>query len=151
MTRLVIIAAVASAILMSGQVLFLGTSPSHEGLGPEARLYALRQEDEATSRRDFMRTKLLYSQNILEGLTTGSFEMLDESVRELQMVTEGAQWVDIGNEDYRRLTEEFKLAAERLKEAAATRNIDAAAMRFYQLSTSCIDCHKHIRHAGYDL
>ncbi len=110
------------------------------------------QEDaDAISRRDFMRTKLMYSQNMLEGLTTGHFETIDAAIAEMKLVTSGSKWVSIDSGDYRRLTADFEAALERLAESAATRSIDATAMRFYQMSTSCIDCHSHIRHAGYDL
>lgn len=110
-----------------------------------------QDDDEAVARRDFMRLKLMYSKNILEGLTTGDFEHINAAVKELRLVTDGAQWVAIDNDQYRKLTEEFKTATERLAESAETGNIEATAMRFYQMSTSCIDCHKHIRKAKYDL
>ncbi len=109
------------------------------------------QDSETMSRRDFMRTKLMYTQNIFEGLTIGDFEKIEMATRNVQMVTEGAQWVAIENEDYSRLTEEFKTATRRLMTAAKTGNIESTALRFYELSTSCIDCHQHIREARYDL
>lgn len=108
------------------------------------------QGAEAESRRDFMRTKLLFSKNIFEGLTTGNFNLVNEGIEEVQRVTEGSAWVDVDDERYQKLTSEFKTTIKRLKEAAATKNIDATALRYYQMSTSCIDCHKHIRVAGYE-
>ena len=56
----------------------------------------------------------------------------------------------IDNDFYRKLTEEFKTTTKRLKEAANSGNIEATAMRYYQMSTSCIDCHQHIRKAHYE-
>jgi cytochrome c556 len=104
----------------------------------------------AMSRRDFMRTKLLYSQNIFEGLTTGNFDAIEKAIEEVQSITSAEQWVAIDNAKYRQLTEEFKTSTKRLKEAAKTKNLDATALRFYNLSTSCIDCHNHIRQARYE-
>lgn len=104
----------------------------------------------STARRDFMRTKLMYSQNIFEGLTTGNFDTIERAVKEIEHVTEGEKWVAIDNDKYRKLTEEFKTATKRLKEAAKTRNLDATALRYYNMSTSCIDCHHHIRQARYE-
>ncbi len=98
-----------------------------------------------------MRAKLMYTQKIFTGLTIGDMDMIEEAVREVQMITAGAQWEAIENPEYEKLTEEFQAAARRLMEAAETGNIDAAALRFYSLSTSCIDCHKHIRTVGYEL
>ena len=110
-----------------------------------------KQGEDAVARRDFMRLKLMYTQVIFEGLTTGDFDKIKNGVKEVQTVTRGSQWVAIDNETYRKLTEEFERAAKRLAEAAESGNIDATAMRYYQMSTSCIDCHKHIRVANYDL
>lgn len=108
------------------------------------------QDPDSISRRDFMRTKLMYSQNIFEGLTTGDFNTIETAIKEVQMVTEGEKWVAIDNDQYRKLTEEFKTSTRRLAEAAKSKNLDATALRFYAMSNSCIDCHKHIRRVGYD-
>ena len=108
------------------------------------------QDEDAMSRRDFMRTKLLYTQNIFEGLTTGDFKAIETAVEEVQRVTEGEQWIAIDNENYRKLTEEFTTSTKRLMNAAKTKNIDATALRYYEMSTRCIDCHKHIRNARYE-
>ena len=97
-----------------------------------------------------MRTKLLFTQNIFEGLTTGDFDAIETAIKEVQGVTEGEQWIAIDNEKYRKLTEEFTTSTKRLMEAAKSKNIDATALRYYELSTRCIDCHKHIRNAQYE-
>jgi hypothetical protein len=114
------------------------------------RLTLPLQDDNAVSRRDFMRTKLLYTQNIFEGLTMGDFKAIETAVAEVQRVTEGEQWIAIDNENYRKLTEEFKTSTRRLMTAAKSKNIDATALRYYEMSTRCIDCHKHIRNAQYE-
>lgn len=108
-------------------------------------------DPDAVARRDFMRTKLMYTQNIFEGLTIGDFKAVDTAIMEVQMITEGEQWVTIDNEVYQRLTEEFKVSTRRLKKAAESRNIEATALRFYEMSNRCIDCHQHIRVAKYEL
>ncbi|HMO14412.1 MAG TPA: hypothetical protein PKD64_11265 [Pirellulaceae bacterium] len=108
------------------------------------------QDEDSIARRDFMRAKLMYTQKIFAGLTIGDFEQIHEAVLEVKAITGGSQWVAIDNPEYKRLTEEFQSAAARLAEAAETENIDATALRYYNLATSCIDCHKHIRAAGYE-
>lgn len=106
---------------------------------------------EAIARRDFMRTKLMYSQNIFEGLTTGDLDLIKTGITELELITGGEQWVQIDNDHYRRLAEDFTTSLQRMSEAVESGSIDATALRYYQMSTSCIDCHKHIRIASYDL
>jgi len=106
-------------------------------------------DESAIERRDFMRTKLLYSQNIFEGLTIRDFDLVRRSIRDTEQLLEAEEWVAIDNDDYRRLTDEFKTAVKRLKITAETENVEATALRFYEMSTRCIDCHQHLRHAKY--
>lgn len=101
------------------------------------------------ARRDFMRTKLMFTNNLFKGLTLGDIEAIEEAVSEIEMITEGSEWVAIDNDQYRKLTDDFKTATARLKVAVKTKNLDAIALRYYNLSTSCLDCHKHIREASY--
>ena len=147
MTRILI----GSALLFAIAAVTIGTWQDSTSRQEDAPATQRPQDPDSVSRRDFMRTKLMYTQNIFEGLTTGNFESIEEAITNVQMVTEGAMWVAIENEEYNRLTSEFKTATRRLMNAAKTRNIESTALRFYELSTSCIDCHQHIREARYDL
>ena len=119
--------------------------------GKSDRIIIDAMDENAIARRDFMRTKLMYAQNILEGLNTHDFGLIDSAIRNTEMVTEGEQWVTIDNEVYQSLVEDFKRSVARLKEAAQSENIDATALRFYDMSNRCIDCHKHLETAQYDL
>ena len=152
MIRYVAVTACSALIILA---FFVAGTDAQEGTlqedssGKQDDRIVIPEDENSISRRDFMRTKLLFSQDIFEGLTTGDFTLIQSAVREVQTVTEGEQWVTIDNEEYRRLVEEFKVTTERLLEASKTENIDATALRYYQMSTSCVDCHKHIRKAGY--
>ncbi len=117
----------------------------------EDRMVIPAFDDNAVARRDFMRTKLMFSQNILEGLTTGNFKQIKTGIKKVQKVTEGGEWVAIDNDQYRKLTEDFNTTIKRLGVAAESGNLEAVALRYYQMSTSCIDCHQHIREAAYEL
>jgi hypothetical protein len=100
-------------------------------------------------RRSFMRTKLNFTQNILEGLTMAEFGLIAHGIDELESVLDAEQWVTIDNEDYRQLVGEFRTAVQRLRSASETKNIEATALRFYDMSTRCIDCHQHLQRSGY--
>ena len=104
---------------------------------------------EAVARRDFMMSKLRFSQMIFEGLTTGNLKLVQEGAQEVHAITKGSAWVTVDDERYQKLTSEFETATKRLIEAAESGNIDATALRYYHMSTSC-DCHKHIRKVGYE-
>lgn len=141
----------AAFLVMIASISFIPQEPAKEKQDQDDDTIVIPADDTgAQSRRDFMRTKLMYTQNIFEGLTTGNFAVIDKAIEEVQNVTSGEQWVSIDSDKYRQLTEEFKTATKRLKEAAKSKNIDATALRFYNLSTSCIDCHNHIRQARYE-
>ena len=45
-------------------------------------------DENSIARRDFMRTKLLYTQNIFEGLTTGDFDQIKAGIKEVEAITE---------------------------------------------------------------
>ncbi|MGI9516559.1 MAG: hypothetical protein ACR2NP_05930 [Pirellulaceae bacterium] len=124
---------------------------SEQEEGKSDRIIIDAMDENAIARRDFMRTKLMYAQNILEGLNTHDFGLIATAIKDIEMVTEGEQWVTIDNEVYQGLVQDFKKSVLRLKEAAATENIDATALRFYDMSNRCIDCHKHLETAQYDL
>jgi len=92
----------------------------------------------------------MFSQNIFHGLTTGDFDRIKSGIKEVHSITEAEAWVAIDNDMYRKLTEDFKTSIKRLSEAAESGNLEATALRYYNMSTSCIDCHKHIREAHYE-
>ncbi|MFT5304422.1 MAG: hypothetical protein ACI87E_000790 [Mariniblastus sp.] len=148
MIRLSIYALVISSLLAAFSMTgILGLPAANQEEDDKIRIPI--NDEHGISRRDFMRTKLMYSQNVFEGLTTGNFDLIKAGVKEVQAITEGEKWVEVDNDQYRKLTEDFKTATKRLSEAAASGNLEATALRYYQMSTSCIDCHKHIRKTGY--
>lgn len=114
------------------------------------RIVIPADDDQSPERRDFMRMKLQSSQFILEGLSVGDFDLVDKGIQQVKEMTKTGKWVSIDNEFYRELVRDFETATERLEEAAKSKNIDATALRYYQLTTNCIDCHKHIRAAAYE-
>ena len=133
-------------------ILFSGLALAWQQQEEKGRPKASPQDSDLIARRDFMRSKLMYSQLILEGLTTDDFDMIDKAIENLKMVTEGEMWVAFDDDEkYRELTQDFRNATESMLQAAESENLDATAMRFYQMNTTCIDCHKHIRARGYKL
>ena len=143
------IVALAVSFLIAIVPLSLQEQEKSETPQEDDKIVVPADDENAIARKDFMRAKLMYSQNIFEGLTTGDFLLIQAGIKEVQGITEGEQWVAIDNDHYRKLTEDFKTSVKRLKKAAESRNLDAIALRYYNMSTSCIDCHDHLRHAEY--
>lgn len=145
-SHLVIISGIMVTLFVSMQ----DTDPPKKLPQEQDKIEVPAEGPDAIARRDSMRSKLMYSQNIFEGLTTGDFGLIRSGLNDIHAITEGETWIEVDDERYIKLTEDFKTTIKRLADAADTGNIDAAALRYYQMSTSCIDCHKHIRKAGYD-
>lgn len=147
MTRLLIFAIASSVALLAGMQL----QDQEQQDDTKNRIVRPVIDDDAVERRDFMRTKLLIAQNILEGLTIGDHDLVNRGIDDVKDITKAASWVAIDDDTYRKLTDDFNTTIERLEKAAKTKNLDAIALRFYEMSTSCIDCHKHVREAAYEL
>ena len=135
--------------LVSATVVSANWSLSGNPVQDQDKIILPAQDPNEVERRDSMQSKLMYSKNILEGLTAGDFVRITEAIENMQLVTEGAAWIEVDNDNYRRLSNEFKTSLRRLTAAAETKNLDATALRFYGMSTNCIDCHQHIRKADY--
>lgn len=140
----------ATVVLAIASILLVRQDPEEKKQDDDQTIVVPSDDTGAVSRRDFMRTKLRFSQEIFEGLTTGDLKKIDDAIDEVQHITTASQWVEIDNDFYRKLTQDFKTSTKRLKEASKTKNLDAIALRFYNMSTNCIDCHKHIRQARYE-
>lgn len=113
------------------------------GLG--ATLASESQGQQGRALRRFMRQKLEYSQNILEGLALEDYALVARNARSLRELSEDAQWRVSPNVNYLRLSNEFQALADELEQKAKDRNLDGATLGFFRLTNNCIDCHKLVR------
>lgn len=100
------------------------------------------------SRRDFMRKKLEYSKNVLEGLSVEDFAMIAKNAKALKAMSEAAAWRDsmIPNvKDYLPYTIDFQRQTDDLLQAAEKRNLDGASLAYIQTTLTCVRCHKYAR------
>ena len=93
----------------------------------------------------FMRTKLAHSQKVLEGLATEDFQTIASNSNQLKLISLDANWQVLQTEEYIRQSKEFRRAADRLTEAADKKNLDGAVLAYFQLTQSCVSCHKYVR------
>jgi cytochrome c556 len=100
------------------------------------------------SRTAFMRQKLEFSKNLLEGLTTENFELIEKNARALKRLSTAAQWevptIPVA-EEYLPQTTEFQRECDEAAKAAANKNIDAATVAYLRMTTTCVSCHKYVR------
>lgn len=112
------------------------------------------QEDEqpnirTVTREIFMRGKLASNQKIVEGLTTKDFELIHQGALEVKLLVKGQHWFVIDTAEYKRFSQEMEYAADKLQTAAKQKNMDAAALRYFGLTMSCLDCHRYIENRKY--
>lgn len=94
-----------------------------------------------------MKFKLHYSQRVLEGIATENFDLIVTNAASLARLSQFAGWEVRQTPDYQRLTADFNQAAENLKAAALKNNVDRATVAYFQLTVSCVSCHRYLRDA----
>jgi len=107
------------------------------------------QDQDSVSRRDFMRMKLNYTQNILEGLTTRDFGLIISGAEEVERITQVEAWNSNDFADYQKISDELRSVAKHLKKAGQNSNLEAAALRYFELTMKCMDCHQYLRKADF--
>lgn len=100
------------------------------------------------SRGEFMRQKLEYSKNVLEGLTTEDYKLIGENARKLKTMSTAAEWevTTIPHvEEYLPYTAEFQRLTDELMLKAKEKNLDGATLAFNRITRKCVDCHRYVR------
>jgi hypothetical protein len=102
------------------------------------------------TRAEFMRQKLDFSKDVLEGLALEQFTLIEKSAKALKKLSEAAEWEvpTIPNAtDYVSQTSEFQRHADELAKQAKERNIEGATLAYLKVTMSCVQCHKFVRFA----
>lgn len=110
----------------------------------------LAQIPKGSKRSQFMRQKLEFSKQVLEGLAVEDFPLIEKGARALKTLSQAAEWEDpmIPNvEQYIPNTREFQRLTEELARKARAKNIDGSTLAFMQLTMNCVTCHKFVREA----
>lgn len=97
------------------------------------------------SLRDTMRFKLHYAQGVLEGITMENFPLVATNAQKLALLARSTEWKARSSAEYERFTADFLRQADALGKAAAKKNADAASVAYFQLTVSCVNCHRHLR------
>ncbi|MCA9088176.1 MAG: hypothetical protein KDA90_06005 [Planctomycetaceae bacterium] len=95
--------------------------------------------------REFMRQKLIASNQILEGLVTEDAEMIRVAADRLNKLSQAEQWRVRNDVMYRQFSGEFQRITEQLSVAAKKGNMDQAALKWMDATMSCIECHRFVR------
>jgi len=110
-------------------------------------LLAIRAIAADDSIKEEMRLKLFFAQGILEGITTENYPLIATNSYKLKHFSQRPVWDLRKAPEYRRLTIDFQRSVDALSRAADKGNVDAATVAYFQLTTSCVTCHKYLRGA----
>jgi len=90
-----------------------------------------------------MRAKLAASQQTLEGLMYGDFDLIGRGARQLRDIDE---W-HTGKRDavYDHYSAEFHRLSEKLVHLATEKNAEGALYTYHHLTSTCVTCHDYVR------
>ena len=92
-----------------------------------------------------MQRKLESSQAVIKGLALEDYALLQKEAQQLQLLSLDAGWNVVQTREYARISDEFRDAAKKIGRAGKQKNLDAAGLGYFQLTMTCIDCHRHVR------
>lgn len=93
----------------------------------------------------FMRKKLDASSLILEGLCQEDADLIKQGADQLSAMSKIEVWNVLTDAEYREHSREFRDNTARVAEAAAAGDFDKAALRWFDVTMSCLECHNHVR------
>lgn len=93
----------------------------------------------------FMRQKMEASHDIMEGLLMEDGKLINKAAIRLKSMSETERWRVSNDIMYRNHSEDFRSAVDKLIEASKGRSIDRAALSWFDVTLSCIDCHRYVR------
>lgn len=93
----------------------------------------------------FMRKKLDASSKILEGLCQEDAALIKEGADALSEMSKAEVWNVLTDAEYREHSREFRENAARVAKAAEEGDFDKAALRWFDVTMSCLECHTHVR------
>jgi hypothetical protein len=94
-----------------------------------------------------MRAKLSSSQKVLEGLLAEDFTLIAHGAREMKKISEAAEWPRSRDAVYEHFAAEFRRQCIKLESMAHKTNHEAATFTYLNMTTTCINCHDHVRDA----
>jgi len=103
------------------------------------------EPQKSSPNREFMRQKLEHAQRVLEGITLEDFELVTKNARKLSALSQEAAWRAFDSPEYIEHSARFRRNTEALARAAANRNLDGATLAHFNVTMSCVECHKFVR------
>lgn len=93
----------------------------------------------------FMRGKLDATKQVLEGLVTENYDLIQRGSDKMRVMSMRAEWNVVQGPIYGQYSASFRRSAELIAKAAKEKNVDGASLVFLQLTMNCVNCHKFTR------
>lgn len=103
------------------------------------------QQDLQKDSTKFMQRKLIDAREIVAGLALEDFPLITKSAQDLMLLSHEADWNVIQTKRYLEMSSEFRGASQRLRDAAKAENLDGATLAYFEVTLSCVRCHKYVR------
>lgn len=95
--------------------------------------------------RDFMKSKLAAINSAMEAAATDNYAAVERAGLDLIQLSKQAAWNRHANAAYLQDTADFVRSAEFMMRMAHAEDPDGVAASFGAVSTSCLNCHRHVR------
>lgn len=104
-----------------------------------------RVSDADSRTKETMKFKLQYAQSVLEGIALEDYALIQINAEKLKALSQSAGWQYRQTAEYQRHTGDFTRQAGALIKAAERKNLDSATVAYFQMTVSCVACHRHLR------
>ena len=102
-------------------------------------------DEEKAALAKFMHVKLDASNEILEGLLMEDEKKIIKGAEKMRAMSQAEKWRISNDMMYRHHSEDFRRNVDKLITAAKGNSIDRAALNWFDVTLSCIDCHRWVR------
>jgi hypothetical protein len=110
-----------------------------------ASLFAADSRPKRAANQTFMRTKLVWSQAALEGLTLERFDVVSQNAIRMRNMTQSNQWFTMRHPDYLKQTTNYQKSVDALYMAAVDKKLDEATEAYIKMTRNCVECHRLVR------
>jgi hypothetical protein len=93
----------------------------------------------------WMKKKLDYSKNIMEGIALGDFDKVSQNAQTLRGLSKIEAFVRRGTPGYRAQVDAFDQSLTEIIRQADKQNLEGTTLGFHQLTVSCVRCHRDLR------
>jgi hypothetical protein len=109
------------------------------------KLNATQQQQQRSQIDAFMRKKLDFAKDILEGLTTNDMNQVASSAQGLSALSLESAWNVYTTDEYLTMSEDFRRSLTAVREGARNDNSDRATLGYISMTVQCVECHRFLR------